>query len=187
MTCEICRGAGYVRLPRYKQVSIRYEDASISSEPVEKRWLEIGCPECKRGEETDNAHVSILGAECYFDTRYDDAEKIRDHMKQNIADTMAHELLRSGFISFSEEKARNRYPEVMVMRGKLGVVSTDAVKTIEQRATDMIRDFLGDVASSAAAAIYHWGSFYGQKGITKDMAVQLMQEAFGKHLNKVAK
>ena len=187
MTCEICRGARYVRLPRYRQASIRYEASIVSPEPFEKSYLEIGCPECGKGEETDIVHVSTVGAECSFDSRYEDADKILVHVRENVAEKIAHELLRAGFISFTQEKGRDRYFETIIARGTLGVVAPDVAKTIEQRATDKMKDFLGDVASSAAAAINVWGSHYGRQEISKEMAVRFMREAFTKHLEKVSK
>ena len=187
MTCEICRGARYVRLPRYKQASIRYEASIPTYDPVEGSYLEIGCPECGKGEETDTVHVSTVGAECAFDSRYDDPVEIRAHVRANVADKIAHELFRAGFISFTEEKGRDRYFETIIVRGTLGVVAPDVVKTIEQRATDKMKDLLGEVASSAAAAINVWGSHYGRQEISKEMAVRFMREAFTKHLEKVSK
>lgn len=187
MTCEICRGARYVRLPRYRQASIRYEATVPTSEPIQRSYLEIGCPECGKGEETDIVHVSTVGAECSFDSRYEDADQIRNHVRENVADKIAHELLRAGFISFAEEKGKDRYFETITARGTLGVVAPEVVKTIERRATDKMTDFLGDVASTAAAAINVWGAHYGQQDISKEMAIRFMREAFAKHLEKVSK
>lgn len=187
MTCEICRGARYVRLPRYRQASVKYEATAITAEPVEKSYLEIGCPECGKGEETDMVHVSVVGAECSFDSRYEDASEISRHVREIVADKIAHELLRAGYISFVEEKGRDRYFETTIARGTLGVVDPDVVKTIDQRATERMKDFLADVTSSASAAINVWGSHFGQQEISKEMAIRFMREAFTKHLEKVSK
>src|ERR1017187_7444167 len=96
--CEICRGAGVVRHPRYRDVAEKYDAAALS---VECDYKVYPCPECGPSEPSER--VNIMRVFAMFDIPDETAgADFLNHAKVGVAHRLVSEMLKSGIISFEE-------------------------------------------------------------------------------------
>lgn len=174
--CDICAGAGKIRLPVRKAFSaygmtrddtarIRHEDSS----------REYACPECS-GVADDN-RVIVMGAQEEYAAELADHPEIMEQIRRGMARPIADMLLRGGFVRFVEGPQTD-FGMRKSVRAYVGVVATGPAKRIEDRITERQWEMAEKVLQEAADAVRHWGSSYsGRSGpINKDDAVRQMFE-----------
>ncbi len=184
--CVICQGAGRVRLPVYKKLSMAFDaNAAISLDPIEDSFRTYACPECS-GEQATEEKVSIVYAESTLSGgRVLGTEPgLMEAVARDLARATAEKLLRDGLIEIKSEKRG----EDTLFYSKLGAVSPRAVQRLEARAFDKMKEMLGNVLTRAMESIAVWGSHYsGSEGmISKGQAIDYVDAAFRRHLQDTA-
>ncbi|MCM2451925.1 hypothetical protein [Agrobacterium vitis] len=183
--CEICGGQGTIKLARRFPASFAaHLSPAFNQEVRHDTTKTFPCPEC--ADVTDHARVSIIGASVDVDERYASDAQCREFIEEDLANHIAHELRKGGFLRFASAEPSDRFMKKS-FRATLGVVSQNDVATIEQRALAKMKEFFGSVAAQAEANISHWGSHYtGDSGpIRKADAIRFMNEAFAKHMKSI--
>lgn len=184
MTCDICGGSGYIRIPRRTKLVVG--GADILQIDFRSAYGEYTCPECKSGESVEHTHVRVIEAKMHFDTRYHDEEGYKDYLKQQAASAIGAELLKAGCIRFNFSDIN---PYLGQMVASAGIVSAEFVADLDERAKRKLPAVLDGIGDAATEKIRNWGSHYtGTDGpISKEMAIRFVLEAFreGKsHLRK---
>jgi len=170
--CEICRGAGKVRLP----ISLRLMAAAslemAPSEPVESS-REYPCPECSdvvRLERVQAAREETLVASYIKEPRF------IEHVQHVLAHQLAGFLLKHGYIKFErgpEDTQQMRF----AMRATVGVVRPGQLDNLEERIAERQTEVAQEVVGEAQRQIDNWGSYYGHADILKRDAMRFVGEA----------
>lgn len=173
--CNICGGSRKIRLPLRHPVSVSLSDADMSIDPRPSS-KEFACPECAPKVPEERVAILEFGASI---TAYpkDDAG-YEEAARKTAAHSMVHELLRAGFIQFRKgpvDEFEMRYELV----GRLGVVSTSVVASMEERIAERQTEVAKEVANRAAQQVAVWGSYYtGNNGsISKAQAIDAINQA----------
>ena len=175
--CGICDGAGIIRLPYRRQISL----AELSQQTVPETAIQTDynyrgypCPECSEVAPQERIKIVRVGAERRIDERYRGEPEYEFHCRKHLASAMAYKLLEAGLLSYDVVKI-DHYREAF--QSTLGVVSTKHVATIEQRAATAAIPIAEEVYNRAVAQISNWGSYYGRAMIEKDKAKEFISVA----------
>lgn len=174
----VCRGSRKIRLPLHYPVQARYEPSFDAIEAAEafQASKEFPCPECS--PKVPEERVAVLEVGAAISAFHDDNPDYTEAAKRTLAHSVAHELLRGGFIQFHKgptDKFSMRYE----LTGRVGVVSTSVVASMEERIAERQTEVAKEVAARAAEEVAVWGSFYtGNEGsITKTQAIDAIERA----------
>jgi hypothetical protein len=168
--CEICRGAGTIRLPIYRRMTA----LAVNASPVmEEHSRKYPCPECS--ESVAFARVAVIGTIQAVDTRIDDPEYI-EHVKHSAAHNLIEEIIKGGYV-----KIESGPPDTRELRHEfrvtLGVVSQKQVATLEERVAQRQIEIAQEVTDEAATQINNWDSYYGHSEILKRDAIRMVRES----------
>lgn len=99
-------------------------------------------------------------------------------IRRSAAHAVVDKLLKDGFVAFRKspiDEFNMRYE----LTGRVGVVSTAVVASLEERIAERQTEVAKQVASRAAEQIAVWGSYYtGNEGaITKAQAIDAINRA----------
>lgn len=174
--CDICGGAGKIRLPvRSAPSASAYRQHSIAIKSPLESSREYACPECS--EIADDNRVMIMGAQEEYAAELADHPEIADQIRRGMARPLADMLIEKGFVRFCDGP-QSDYRMRKSLRAYVGVVAVGAAKRIEDRIAERQWEMAEKVLQDAADAVRHWGSSYsGRSGpINKDDAVRQMFE-----------
>lgn len=172
MKCNICRDAQIIHLPIHRPLRVAEGD-TVEIEPLSRSFT---CPACAPYAETDRVTVFHAQTEVARDVL--DRPGVWSSVAETHARILAGAIARATFMDLKkiDEKERAAGP-VVVLRSRIGVVSPQAVASIEQRAIEAADKIVKDVADRAIASINLWGSYYGQQGVYKQEAARFINEA----------
>ncbi len=171
--CEICRGAGLIRLPLYRHAAVNYgQDGPVSIEESSRTYP---CPEC--ANTIPQERLAVLQSHTLVDSRINDP-RFAQHVKSGAAHMLVDELLKNGFITFArgpDDNGQMAYPMVAT----IGVVSPKHVANLEDRIAERQAIIATELADEAVKQISNWGSFYSGPDygiITKSRAIELVRQ-----------
>ena len=172
--CEVCCGAGLVRLALHRAVRAAPFDAAI--EPtVEQSWRDYPCPEC--ADMIPLARVATVEFHSLLDTRIHDPEFTK-HARRRAVQGMLAGIFNKGFVTFEMGKP-NTYQMTRPMIATLGVVSPTKIASIEERVAQRQNLVAQAVLDRAARRIRAWAS--NQQGPTgsvpKEVAIGDFRDA----------
>lgn len=170
--CEICGGQGFLNYRVRKPFTVSPIGSSISMEPERDTYRSYPCPECCNGL-SDN-HVLLICAEEMAPEFKGDSSLARKYMRESIANRIARELLVADMIRFEEQPSIH---DTFTMRGTLGVASTEHVASVEERVKDQLPSAFNRLADEITKSIHMWGSWYGDRRIDKNKAVEFIYDA----------
>lgn len=170
--CDICRGSGVIRLPVYRQISVRDVQESATM-PLGEASRAFACPECGSRVVEDN--VRLLGVSLRADRRRGDFGW--EHTKRDMAHSLVEEMIRDGLVQFSERNIR--HDMTVEIRATVGVVSTRTVVSMTQRIRERQMEIATSLTVAAKRAIANWGSRYTDDSgsIPKAQAISAVIEA----------
>ena len=175
--CEICGGAGKIRLPIREKLSVFM--ASSESAPTLK-IREYPCPEC--GNQIPQENIKIIQAEDYVSGDIREAGYVL-HCKETIAHKIGRFLFNEDQITYTKEDSV--IPEKLwrgdyVLRGKLGIISPRFVAKFEERVKEHQEGIAKTVVEEATKSIRNWDSMRQNPVIQKETAIRFLYEALDK-------
>jgi hypothetical protein len=179
--CEICRGAGRVRLPVYRSLTVAHFDANAASDfDTREASREYPCPEC--GDSVSLGKIHAGKSETFASSQIEDPQYL-DRVRGGLARALADQLLEKGFIRFQRGPIDDRNCR-FGMVATVAVAQQGALDTLEQRIAERQEAVGVQVADEAARQIDNWGSYYGHSEILKRDARRLIGEALKTVLHK---
>lgn len=178
--CDICRGAGKVRLPVYMRLrAVMVPDANLV---MEESSREYPCPEC--ADMTCLERVWAAREETHV-ASYIKEPGFLDHVRSGLARQLASHLLEHDYIKFErgpEDDQNIRFQ----MRATVGVVRPGQLGNLEERISERQTEVAKEVAEEAERQINNWGSHYGHADILKRDATRMVRDAIKAVLTKRA-
>jgi hypothetical protein len=180
-TCDICRGAGTVRLPIFRPLNL---SPCLTPEDVcEASYRNYACPECS--DVTPVARVHALHTEVFAASHIPGGPDFIDHVQRGLAHQLAGHLLEHDYIEFK------RGPEdVREMRWQMvatvGVVPKSKLSDLEARIAARQTEIANEAVAEAQSQVSNWGSHYGHAEILKRDAIRLIGESIRRALDKRA-
>jgi len=172
--CDICSGAGKIRLPVYGRVPAVYSDSGeITAKPAETSRT-FACPQC--GPKVEHERIALVYARATCAAEFVNEPGYDEHVKRDAAHRLADELLKGGFITYARSSV-DELRRTFKITSKLGVVSPSAVATMETRIAERQGDVAAKVVDEAVRLIDTWGSYYGRETVTKSEAARFVREA----------
>lgn len=179
--CDICNGRGKVRLPVYREASVRYDEAASISPAMDTANREYPCPECSPRPDVVNVEL--------FRTRHDIDSRIpvdarERYVRDQAAHMMAEALKNSGHLRITVGQLDTRrmcHP----VNATLGVVSQSVVASMEARIAEKQAEVATQVVDLAIDKISHWGSHYGHTMLHKEQAYASLREALKQALESI--
>lgn len=173
--CPVCRGRQKIDLPLYQEVAVSDRSSMAMSETIslDEMRKTFPCPEC--APTVPENRVAILRHGCEVDARI--GKEIIPHARERAAAALADAMLASGFIKFEDRGHLDQGRLTTPMRATIGVVAPSHVADMQTRIEENQEAFARVVISEAEKHIQNWGSHYGQKSISKSMAIDEMRKA----------
>lgn len=173
--CPVCGGRRKIRLPLIFPVSaLAPSRRDMSPSTIEATSKEFACPECSPSASEEKVAILEFGAEvaAIREPGYD------DHARKQVAHLLVHELLSRGMIRFQRGDV-DEFDRSYRLQGRVGVVSTSVVASMEDRIAARQQEVAREVALRAADEVSRWGSHYtGNEGpIHKSTAIDAINRA----------
>lgn len=186
MTCEICQGSRFIRLPRRKPMSVIRDVGSAIAPAAETSTL-FPCPEC--GEDCPSNKLRIFNfEETVSGAKYIPQDQIYQVIGERAARCLVDSMLREGLIEIvASHKHDDQFPYEMKYRVTCAVMSPKHIKTYQDRINERQEEIASRVVEEACKRIYNFGSAYGWKDITKEEAGMSVREALPAVLEKAKK
>lgn len=177
MACEICQGSKRVRLPVYHRTGVREHHSDVHAIHMRDSFRDYPCPECQA--RVPESAVTILQRRDVVRIPMGDQEDCRRHVERNIAQAFVQAILEAGHMQFTWDDREKDLDGRLVVWSRIGVVSRQAVATIEDRVKSYRQIFAETLVKKATRKILHWGSHYtGATGpIEKGMAARFVEDA----------
>lgn len=178
--CDICRGAGSIRLPIFRR-PMASPNPSITLNDISRVYP---CPEC--AETVPSDRLAVLQDHYMVDAHNNDPEFARD-FEETAAHRLVAGLLEGGFIRFERGPVNHdtmRYRIVVTV----GVVSREHVATLEERIVARQDEVVNEVISGTTRQMNLWRSksWMDDGLIYKEIVVQYMSNALAAaHLNRL--
>jgi hypothetical protein len=177
--CDICRGAGKVRLPVWSRAFAFTADALPTATEAAR---EYPCPEC--ADVVRLERVQAAREEGFAATYIKDLGYIQ-HAQESLAHQLVSFLLRHQYIKFERGPDDDR--EMWFgMRATIGVVRPNQLDNLEERIAERQTEVAQEVSAEAIHQVNNWGSHYGHADILKRDATRLIGEATQSVLKKRA-
>lgn len=170
--CDICDGSRKIRLPiRCEMVAVKTADSVIDAGEL---FRIFPCPECGSYAPVDN--ISVRREMVSFDAEI--SARALDSVKRGVAMRLADYLATNGYIVFEQRDLPSRAGsrQMVEIWGRVGVVATDRVDTLEARIEERQFDVAEEVATAAQDGIRNWGSYFGWTDIAKSDACREVRE-----------
>ena len=171
--CEICRGRGQVRLPRYPYTTARLGQGTAEVESIGAASRDYPCPECSNRVDENRVAVVVSFDRMILDKPMDGAIEYEiKHASHKLID----QLLRGGYLTVEQRRFGTDELELKV---SLGVVAKNVVASLEERVVQRQAEVATEAADEAKRRIYECGSYYtGREGrIDKNLAADYVDEA----------
>lgn len=175
--CDICCGEGTVRMRIHHRTSAFEPDAV--PQMIQDSHRSYACPECGGAVPAERAHV--LEQHTIVEGRIKD-KRYHESRRELIARAMADKLLKEGFITFSQTARGDcpplfRDPGSFILRGRLGVVSQNFVKKLDERVAEHQTEIAEQTIDAAVENIRIWGSALDWQTINKEEACRQVRQA----------
>jgi len=168
VTCDICRGDGYVRLPIHRSVVVSYAVSEPS--PVEASYQEFPCPQC--GPKTV-AQVHVFESVATVTLEIDHyAEEAKPYIRDNGLHEIVHKIHDAGMVT-AEQGPEDTRLGTRAYRFTVGVVSPEVVRDIKAEKKAAEDEFAGLVVEMAIRKIHGWDEYL----LSKDFAEAIIRDA----------
>jgi len=178
--CEICRGAGKIRLPVHKPMN--FTDPISSKVSIDDISREYPCPECS--DQVLQNQVSLVEYHSSV-VSYIKGSDFVDYAKKNAAHILAYKLLEDGFITFVRGPD-NLDDFTFELRATIGVVLPKHVAAIEEKVTQHQEELAEEVVEEAIHQIDLWRSAFADETIRKSDAINFVKSSIPIVLRKRA-
>lgn len=173
LDCDICRGAGVIRLPVYHQLSMRTFVANGETIPEPSRTFP--CPECAGTVSEDR--IRTFEAFVRVDDRYANEPAAIAGARRDAAHSIVAKMLDEGAVQFTER--RDPLEMWIVIRATVSAVSMRTVASMTRRIRERQMEIATRVVAAARRSISNWGSHYTNDSgpISKAQAIDAVSEA----------
>jgi len=175
--CRACSGRGLITLRLLPELSVTesFVESAMMSE-----HKDFPCPACSPSAPAERVSFVTTEGRVLIDHAVVRPDYV-NHVKLRMAGDIGRHMLEQGHITFTERMEDpdlefGRTPR-KILTGKVGVITAGQVTTMDERAAIHQERLAIEVINEATYAINLWGSYFGHKDISKEIACREVRAA----------